>query len=63
MAGEGTMDQMRRDLETLRSLGARYVLLHTCFDDPEATRNHEAAWSMLSLLARDVLDLERGGLH
>ena len=38
LAGEGTMDQVRRDLETLQSLGADYVLLDTYFDDPEGSR-------------------------
>jgi probable F420-dependent oxidoreductase len=59
MAGHGTLDQVRRDLEALAALGARYVLLDTYMDDPEATRDHEAAWSMLATLAVRALDLTR----
>jgi len=59
MAGHGTLDQVRRDLEALAALGARYVLLDTYMDDPEATRDHEAAWAMLATLASRALDLTR----
>jgi len=59
MAGHGTLDQVRRDLEALAALGARYVLLDTYMDDPEATRDHEAAWAMLATLAARALDLTR----
>jgi probable F420-dependent oxidoreductase len=57
MAGHGTLDQVRRDLETLAGLGARYVLLDTYMDDPEATRDHEAAWAAFATLAARALDL------
>jgi hypothetical protein len=57
IAGEGTLDQVRRDLAALEALGARYVLLDTYTDDPEATRDHEAAWRMLVTLAERALDL------
>jgi hypothetical protein len=57
IAGQGTLDQVRADLETLAGLGARYVLLDTYTDDPEATRDHETAWRMLTTLAERVLDL------
>jgi probable F420-dependent oxidoreductase len=63
IAGEGTLDQVRRDLAALESLGARYVLFDTYTDDPEATRNHEAAWRMLVTLAEQVLDLGREALR
>jgi len=59
MAGHGTLDQVRSDLEALAALGARYVLLDTYMDDPEATRDHEAAWAMLATLAARALDLTR----
>jgi probable F420-dependent oxidoreductase len=59
MAGHGTLDQVHRDLETLAGLGAQYVLLDTYMDDPEATRDHEAAWAMFATLAARVLDLAR----
>ena len=59
IAGEGSLDQVRADLETLARLGARYVLLDTYMDDVEATRHHETAWRMLALLAERALDLAR----
>jgi probable F420-dependent oxidoreductase len=59
MAGHGTLDQVRRDLDALAALGASYVLLDTYMDDPEATRDHEAAWAMLATLASRALDLTR----
>jgi probable F420-dependent oxidoreductase len=59
IAGEGSLDQVRADLETLARLGARYVLLDTYMDDVEATRHHETAWRMLALLAERALDLPR----
>jgi probable F420-dependent oxidoreductase len=62
-AGEGTLEQVRSDLATLAELGAAYVLLDTYRGDPEATRDHEHAWSMLATLAEHVLDLPREGLR
>lgn len=58
LPGEGTLDQVRGDLQTLESLGSEHVLLDTYYGDPEATRHHERAWSMLATLAESVLDLE-----
>ncbi len=63
IAGEGTLDQVRRDLADLEGLGARYVLLDTYTDDAEATKNHEAAWRMLVTLAERALDLSREALR
>jgi alkanesulfonate monooxygenase SsuD/methylene tetrahydromethanopterin reductase-like flavin-dependent oxidoreductase (luciferase family) len=63
IAGEGSLDQVRADLEALARLGAASVLLDTYTDDPEATRHHEAAWRMLALLAERVLDLPRETLR
>jgi probable F420-dependent oxidoreductase len=59
MAGHGSLDQVRSDLEMLAELGAHYVLLDTYMDDPEATRDHEAAWAMFAALAARALDLPR----
>jgi probable F420-dependent oxidoreductase len=59
VAGHGTVEQVHRDLEALAGLGAAYVLLDTYVDDPEATRDHEAAWAMLATLAEQVVDLPR----
>lgn len=59
IAGEGSLEQVRADLEALARLGAGYVLLDTYTDDAEATRHPETAWRMLALLAERVLDLAR----
>jgi probable F420-dependent oxidoreductase len=63
LPGEGTLEQVRADLQTLESLGAEYVLLDTYYGDPEATRRHERAWKMLATLAENVLDLEHRRLR
>jgi probable F420-dependent oxidoreductase len=63
IAGEGTLDQVRADLAALQSLGADGVLLDTFTDDVEATRNHEAQWRMLTVLAERALDLSHQGLR
>ena len=57
LIGQGTLDQMRKDLEALESLGAAYVLLDSAGDDPQATRDQEPLWRMLATLAEKVLDL------
>src|SRR6266852_2598111 len=63
IAGEGSLDQVRADLEALAKLGASHVLLDTYTDDPEATRHHETAWRMLATLAEQVLDLPKETLR
>jgi probable F420-dependent oxidoreductase len=63
IAGEGTLDQVRGDLEALAALGARYVVLDTYADDPDATRHHDVAWRMLATLAERALDLPKEGLR
>ena len=63
IAGEGSLDQVRADLQALAGLGASYVLLDTYTDDPEATRHHQTAWRLLALLAEQVLDLEKETLR
>jgi probable F420-dependent oxidoreductase len=57
LVGEGTLAQMRDDLEALQAMGAQYVLLDTFFDDVEATRYPETSWRMLTMLAEKALDL------
>jgi probable F420-dependent oxidoreductase len=63
VAGEGSLDQVHADLEALAALDARYVLLDTYADDPEATRHPEIAWQMLTTMAERVLDLPRAALR
>ncbi len=62
-AGEGTLEQVRRDLEGLQALDAKYVLLDTYFDDPEATRDHERSWRWLSVMAESAFDLSKESLR
>ena len=63
VAGEGTREQVRADLEALQALGASYVLLDTFTGDVEATRRPETAWRMLATLAEQIVHLERGTLR
>jgi probable F420-dependent oxidoreductase len=63
LAGEGTMDQVRRDFAALEKLGAPYVCLDTFADDVEGSRNHEQAWRMLASLAERAFDLDRQTLR
>jgi probable F420-dependent oxidoreductase len=63
IAAEGSLDQMRGDLEALEALGAEYVVLDTYADDPEATRDPSPGWRTLELLAARVLDLPRERLR
>jgi probable F420-dependent oxidoreductase len=57
LVGEGTLDQIRADLEALQASAAQYVLLDTFFDDVEATRHPETSWRTLTTLAEQALDL------
>jgi probable F420-dependent oxidoreductase len=63
LAGQGTLDQVRSDLEALQELGAVYVLLDPFTGDPEASRHAAPAWAALATLADRVLDLERERLR
>jgi probable F420-dependent oxidoreductase len=58
LLGEGTVDQVRHDMEALQALGCSYVLLDTYHDDVEAIRHPETAWRMLTSMAEKVLDLQ-----
>jgi hypothetical protein len=55
LAGEGTLDQVRSDLEDLAYLGAEYVLLDTYTGQPGVAQENDQA--MYSLLADKVLRL------
>lgn len=61
LAGEGTLDQIHRDLFQLQELGAEYVVFDTKRNSPTGTspNHHEEAWSTLTLLAERVIDLEK----
>ena len=57
LAGEGAIDQIRRDLDGLQAMGCTYVLLDTFYGDVEATMHHETSWRMLTTIAEQALDL------
>jgi hypothetical protein len=57
VVGEGSLDQVHRDLSELESLGCSYVVLDTYFDDLEAVKHNETSWRMLAVMAEKVLDL------
>ena len=57
LAGEGTIDQIRADLEELQAMDCTYVLLDSFYGDVAATENHETTWRMLAAVAEEALDL------
>ncbi len=65
VAGEGSLDQVRHDLEQLQELGAEHVLLDTKRNSPTAgsARHLEEAWRALTTLAHELVDLETGTLR
>jgi probable F420-dependent oxidoreductase len=63
VAGQGTLDQVRADLEALESLGAEYILLDTYTGDPAQTLHPENDWAMLTIMAEQALDLEQQALR
>ncbi|MFF8835948.1 LLM class flavin-dependent oxidoreductase [Streptomyces sp. NPDC015130] len=54
LAGEGTIDQIMEDLDQLRMLGAKSVVLDTYPGDPRATCHPQAAWQDLATVAAHV---------
>ncbi|TCO51131.1 alkanesulfonate monooxygenase SsuD/methylene tetrahydromethanopterin reductase-like flavin-dependent oxidoreductase (luciferase family) [Kribbella antiqua] len=51
VAGEGSLDQVLADLDVLRELGARSVVLDPFVGDPAETERPEAAWQALATIA------------
>ncbi|MFD0354353.1 LLM class flavin-dependent oxidoreductase [Streptomyces sp. NPDC127110] len=51
LAGEGTLDQIMDDLDQLRLLGAKAVVLDTYPGDPRTTCHPQAAWQALATVA------------
>ncbi|HEV7908009.1 MAG TPA: TIGR03619 family F420-dependent LLM class oxidoreductase [Pseudonocardiaceae bacterium] len=60
---EGTMDQIRGDLEGFAELGAEYVLFDTYPGTPARFREPEEEQSVLQVLADQALDLENQALR
>jgi probable F420-dependent oxidoreductase len=50
VAGTGSLEQIRRDLDELRVLGAQYVVLDTYHGNPETTAHPERDQSMISTI-------------
>jgi probable F420-dependent oxidoreductase len=63
VAGEGTIDQVRRDFEILQSLPTEYLLLDSYADDPLDARAHQRSWNRLTKVAERIFDLERCALR
>lgn len=55
LAGQGTLDQVRRDLDELADLGATHVLFDTYPGDPGEQRSPADDQRMLDLVAKEVL--------
>jgi probable F420-dependent oxidoreductase len=58
LAGDGTADQIRYDLETLADLGAEYVLFDSYSGKPEDAANFERDWTVLAILAERIAGLK-----
>jgi len=63
LPGQGTLDQIRGDLEALGSLNAEYVLFDSYAGKPEGRRDSEADLLMFKTLAEQVLDVKREKLR
>lgn len=63
LPGRGTLEQIREDLDSLKCLGAEYVLFDTYPGNPEGRGSSEADLSMFRVLADMVLDLEHQSLQ
>ncbi len=61
VAGEGTLEQIHRDLAALEEMGAEYVVFDTKRHNPTAVseRHHEDAWRVLTTLAEKAIDLDK----
>jgi probable F420-dependent oxidoreductase len=59
LAGDGTADQIRRDLETLADLGAECVLFDTYSGKPEDAADFERDWTALAILAERIVGLKQ----
>ena len=60
LAGQGSRDQVRRDLYELAELGATHVLFDTYLGTPKEMRPADDDHRLLDAIAEDVLLLQRG---
>lgn len=63
LPGKGTLDQIREDLDDLKSLDAEYVLFDTYPGNPRGRGTSESDLVMFKTLADRVLDLEHQSLR
>jgi probable F420-dependent oxidoreductase len=63
LAGAGSLQQLRDDLEALVELGAEHVVLDWYTFRVADSAEHERGWRALALVAEQVLDLERETLR
>lgn len=56
LAGQGTLDQVRRDIDALAELGATHVLFDTYPGTPDEMRSQAADHRILDTLAAHILD-------
>jgi hypothetical protein len=61
--GQGTLGQIRRDMDALARLEPEYVVLDTYSGRPQDLPNTEVAQRTLDVLLERVLDLSRGSLR
>ncbi|HYY73059.1 MAG TPA: TIGR03619 family F420-dependent LLM class oxidoreductase [Candidatus Bathyarchaeia archaeon] len=63
LAGEGTIEQVRKDFQELQAIGAEYVLLDTYKGKPESMPDPDVALRTLGVLSREILDLQKQSLR
>jgi probable F420-dependent oxidoreductase len=61
--GQGTLDQIRRDMDDLAGLDPSYIVLDTYAGQPEALTSPDAARRTLDALLAHVFDLQSGSLR
>ena len=61
--GQGTLDQVRRDLAALQRLGAEYVVLDTYHGQPQELLDTEETERMLDVLTERAIDAAGEGLR
>jgi alkanesulfonate monooxygenase SsuD/methylene tetrahydromethanopterin reductase-like flavin-dependent oxidoreductase (luciferase family) len=61
--GQGTLDQIRRDLEGLAELGAEYVVLDTYHGNPDDLTDTAVAEHALEMLVERVIEAASGTLR
>jgi hypothetical protein len=65
VAGEGTLDQIRADLDILQELGAEYVLFDTKRNNATANTldHYEDAWNVMTTIAEKAIDVDNETLR